>query len=372
MRAHQPLLGERAPQGGDQRRRPRRARRTGAAVGRGVVAHYDPMFSTCQRGGEATSCVWDCRRPGHDAIPCTRAGAVFGRYRIIESSVEAAWGWSSPACGRISTARSRQGARAGPSEDQSSGRGSHARRARSEVDSPHIIHIYEHGEQDGCLFIATPLVNGGDLRNLLEEHGGLPALRAIEIVAQVAPPWPTPTLPVSSTATSSQPTCCSAVGRPRGSPTCATSGSRQTDDEQRPDRWASSGPRLPRPRAPRGLAERPSPRTSTPWAACCGHADRRAAVRRHGRQVAMQHLRGTVPVLPGIGQLQLSVSAIVRRAMAKAPEERYPSQARCGPTCCLPWRTPRSLVARRADDPERRPRVRLGDRPADPAGCAHW
>ena len=30
-------------------------------------------------------------------------------------------------------------------------------------DSPHIIQVYSHGEQDGCLYLATQYVPGGDL-----------------------------------------------------------------------------------------------------------------------------------------------------------------------------------------------------------------
>jgi serine/threonine-protein kinase len=57
--------------------------------------------------------------------------------------------------------------------------------ALASLYSPHIIDIYDHGERDGCLFIATPLVTGGSLSALLEEHGALPPDVALHVVAQV-------------------------------------------------------------------------------------------------------------------------------------------------------------------------------------------
>ena len=54
------------------------------------------------------------------------------------------------------------------------------------VDSPHIISIFDHGEHDGCLYIATQYVAGGDLSVALEAHGPVPAAQACEVAAQLA------------------------------------------------------------------------------------------------------------------------------------------------------------------------------------------
>ncbi len=54
------------------------------------------------------------------------------------------------------------------------------------VDSPHIIAIYDHGEHDGRLFIATQLVRGGDLAHHLREHGPLTLEQGLDLVAQLA------------------------------------------------------------------------------------------------------------------------------------------------------------------------------------------
>lgn len=52
------------------------------------------------------------------------------------------------------------------------------------LDSPHIVQIYDYGEHDGCLFIATQLVRGGDLAQRIGE-GVLPVGRAARVAEQL-------------------------------------------------------------------------------------------------------------------------------------------------------------------------------------------
>jgi serine/threonine-protein kinase len=58
--------------------------------------------------------------------------------------------------------------------------------AAAAVDDPHIIPVYEAGEADGVLFIAMRYVGGGDLRHMLKREGALPPDRAADYVSQVA------------------------------------------------------------------------------------------------------------------------------------------------------------------------------------------
>lgn len=58
--------------------------------------------------------------------------------------------------------------------------------ALARLDSPHVIHVYDHGEIEGCLFLATQFVGGGDLGDLLARHGALSIGTAIAIAGQVA------------------------------------------------------------------------------------------------------------------------------------------------------------------------------------------
>jgi Protein kinase domain len=58
--------------------------------------------------------------------------------------------------------------------------------AAAAVDDPNIIPVYEAGEADRALFIATRLVRGGDLRTLVAQHGPLSPIRAEWILSAVA------------------------------------------------------------------------------------------------------------------------------------------------------------------------------------------
>ncbi|WP_418063684.1 protein kinase domain-containing protein [Pimelobacter simplex] len=53
-------------------------------------------------------------------------------------------------------------------------------------DSPHIIQVYSHGEQDGCLYLATQFVPGGDLAARVAAKGVPAPEVALDVVAQVA------------------------------------------------------------------------------------------------------------------------------------------------------------------------------------------
>jgi 4-hydroxy-4-methyl-2-oxoglutarate aldolase len=57
--------------------------------------------------------------------------------------------------------------------------------ALAALDSPHVIQIYDHGEVDGSLYLAMPLVQGPDLGQLIAV-GPIPPRRALRIVDQVA------------------------------------------------------------------------------------------------------------------------------------------------------------------------------------------
>jgi serine/threonine-protein kinase len=59
-------------------------------------------------------------------------------------------------------------------------------RAAAAVDHPHIIPVFEAGEANGVLFIAMRYVHGGDVRTLLDTDGPLAAVRAADIITQVA------------------------------------------------------------------------------------------------------------------------------------------------------------------------------------------
>jgi Protein kinase domain len=59
-------------------------------------------------------------------------------------------------------------------------------RIAASIDHPNVLPLYYAGEQDGVLYQAMRYVDGTDLRTLVRAHGALPADRAVAIVAQVA------------------------------------------------------------------------------------------------------------------------------------------------------------------------------------------
>ena len=54
------------------------------------------------------------------------------------------------------------------------------------IDHPNVIPVYAAGEADGHVYIAMRLVDGSDLRSVLRRDGRLEPARAIALVAQVA------------------------------------------------------------------------------------------------------------------------------------------------------------------------------------------
>jgi streptogramin lyase/predicted Ser/Thr protein kinase len=59
-------------------------------------------------------------------------------------------------------------------------------RLAASIDHPNVIPVYYAEEEDGVPYVAMRFVDGHDLRELVAAGGPLPAARAVEIVAQVA------------------------------------------------------------------------------------------------------------------------------------------------------------------------------------------
>jgi tRNA A-37 threonylcarbamoyl transferase component Bud32 len=59
-------------------------------------------------------------------------------------------------------------------------------RLAASVDHPHVVSIYDVGDQDDQLFLAMQWIEGDDLKRLIEHHGRLVPDRAVMIVTQLA------------------------------------------------------------------------------------------------------------------------------------------------------------------------------------------
>ncbi|MFF5966569.1 serine/threonine-protein kinase [Streptomyces collinus] len=62
----------------------------------------------------------------------------------------------------------------------------HESRAAAAIDHPHIVPVFEAGETDGVLYIAMRYVAGSDLRHVLDREGPMPPATALRVAAQVA------------------------------------------------------------------------------------------------------------------------------------------------------------------------------------------
>ncbi len=199
----------------------------------------------------------------------------------------------------------------------------------SEVYSPHIIDIYEHGEQDGHLFIATPLVNGGDLRTLLTERGGLPPVEALDLVQQVASALSDAHAAgvIHRDIKPSNVLLHQSRDQERFAYLADFGIARSLDDETTlTGRLSGTRGYL----APECHAGARSTVASDVYAVGCllvATLTGRPPYDGTDVQVAMQHLRGPVPHYTEPGVVAGAVNAILQRSMAKDPNDRYASAA---------------------------------------------
>src|SRR4051794_38980624 len=59
-------------------------------------------------------------------------------------------------------------------------------RLAASIRHPHVVTIFRAGEHDGVLYVAMELIEGEDLRAMLQAEGALAPARAVGIVTQVA------------------------------------------------------------------------------------------------------------------------------------------------------------------------------------------
>jgi len=64
-----------------------------------------------------------------------------------------------------------------------------AREARvlAQLDHPHILQVYDYGEQDELAFLVTPYLSGGSLKAMLRTRKALPPSEACELLLQILP-----------------------------------------------------------------------------------------------------------------------------------------------------------------------------------------
>jgi serine/threonine protein kinase len=195
------------------------------------------------------------------------------------------------------------------------------------LDSPHIVYILEHGEHEGCPYLVTQLVPSGDLRRYLDQGGPLAPRRAADVVAQVAAALEEAhshgvvhrDLKSANVLLRALPDgelhaylCDFGIARGESDQTTSATGVLGTLEYLAPERQSG---------APASVATDIYSLGCLLWAALTGAPPYRGS----DVDVALAHVRAPVPQLPGDDPVSRRANAIVARAMAKEPQDRYVS-----------------------------------------------
>jgi serine/threonine-protein kinase len=202
--------------------------------------------------------------------------------------------------------------------------------AQASLDSPHVVHVYGHGEDDGRLWIATQLIPDGDLGAMIRAYGAPPARTGLDLVAQVASGLadahaaglihrdikPANVLlrrrPEGLTAYLGDFGIARRVGAEQ---THATTGTVGTPTFMAPELHTGS---------PATPASDVYSLGCLLWVTLTGRAPYAGT---SDYQVVAAHLGEPVPQLAADSPLAVAVNRILRSAMAKRPEDRHPSAA---------------------------------------------
>lgn len=207
-----------------------------------------------------------------------------------------------------------------------------SREARSlaSLDSPHVVSVYAHGEEDGYLYIATQLIPDGDLGQMVGRWGPAPLGKAAELVEQVAAGL-ADAHDAGLVHRDIKP--ANVLVRRRGEGASATVSAylgdfgiaRRIDSEAtRVGAPAVGTPSYMAPElhhgAPAGVASDLYSLGCVLWVTLTGSPPYVGATEY---AVITAHLQEPVPQVSGTGAVVEAINHVLRRSMAKAPAERY-------------------------------------------------
>lgn len=197
----------------------------------------------------------------------------------------------------------------------------------SRMTSAHVVAVYDHGEQDGSPYIVTQLVPGGDLLGLIRSHGVLAPSYALDLVAQVLEGL-ADAHEIGVVHRDVKPSNVLLGGDGRTAYLCdfgiATSPGGEVT--RTGVQVGSIGYMAPE----RHTAESSSDVgvTADVYAVGCVLWQLLTGAQPFvgtDAEIAMGHIRGPVPQLPGDGVFLDKLNAVLARALAKDPRRRYPS-----------------------------------------------
>ncbi|MDT0203465.1 protein kinase domain-containing protein [Nocardioides sp. AE5] len=196
------------------------------------------------------------------------------------------------------------------------------------LDSARIVSIYDHGEVDGVLYIVTQLIDGPDLARLVRTDGPMPPGQALAVLAQVAEGLQDAHA-VQVVHRDVKP--ANVLLRHRGDLVeaflCDFGIAVLPDvDLSRTGTVAGSLPYMAPERhsgAPAGVSGDIYAVGCMLWHALTGSAPYTGT----DVEVAMGHVQGPIPQLPGRGAFTAAVNDLLKRTMAKDPAKRPASAA---------------------------------------------
>ncbi len=201
--------------------------------------------------------------------------------------------------------------------------------ALAALDSAHVVHVYTYGEVDGRLYIATQLIPDGDLAARLQKYGAPSLPIALDLIAQVATGLADahaaglihrdikPANVLLRHRHDSHQAYLSDFGiaRRAGSETMTGSGVAGTPSYMAPELHTAGTA---------GVESDVYSLGCLLWAAVTGTAPYRGT---SDYQIATSHFVEPIPQLSGDSTVIVETNRILRKAMAKQPEDRYASAA---------------------------------------------
>jgi len=244
--------------------------------------------------------------------------------------------------------------------------------ALARLYSPHIIDVYDFGEVDGWLFIATQVVAGLDLREWLAHNGPMSPREALGLIAQVAAALadahdagvihrdikPSNVLLHQSTDELFAYVCDFGISQTKDEERTRTGGVIGTYAYMAPERHEGAE------------ASAPSDVYSL---GCLLHAALTGRPPYEGTdvQVAMQHLHGDIPTYAAPEPTSTAINQILQRCLAKDPGRRYPTASALRSDLLAAQK----IVTDTLDPPEGRLadlRPTIAASPADASGVLSW
>lgn len=205
-------------------------------------------------------------------------------------------------------------------------------RLLASLDSPQVVQVYAHGEEDGYLYIATQLIPDGDLGQMVGRWGPAPQGKAVDLIAQVAGGL-SDAHAAGLVHRDIKP--ANVLVRRRGAGVSASVSAylgdfgiaRRVDAESTRVGGAAGAAGTPSYMAPElhhgAAASAASDIYSLGcllWVTLTGSAPYAGATEF---EVVTAHLNAPVPQLAGAGQLVHAINEVLHRSMAKSPTERY-------------------------------------------------